>query len=80
MSGIILSIIIGCAAGFLGSKIFKGASSGLPWNLIIGIVGGFIGGFLFGLIGIGDGSLIWELISATIGAVILLWIASKLHK
>jgi|JI61114DRNA_FD_contig_31_5542993_length_591_multi_3_in_0_out_0_2 uncharacterized membrane protein YeaQ/YmgE (transglycosylase-associated protein family) len=30
---VLLSIIIGCALGFLGSKIFKDANSGLLWNL-----------------------------------------------
>lgn len=78
--GLIWSLVIGACAGFLGSKIFKGASSGLLWNLIIGIVGGFLGGFLFGLVGIGGSSLIWQLISATVGSIVLLWIVSKLRK
>ncbi len=73
-------LLIGACAGFLGSKIFKGASSGLLWNLILGIVGASLGGFLFGLIGLGGSGLIWQLISATVGSIILLWIVSKIRK
>ena len=56
--GLIWSLVIGACAGFLGSKIFKGASSGLLWNLIIGILGGFLGGFVFGLVGLGGGTAV----------------------
>ena len=46
--GLLLSVLIGALAGFLGSKIFSGAGNGLLLNLFIGIVGGFLGGWLFG--------------------------------
>ena len=73
-------ILIGLAAGYLGSIIFKGSGNGLVMNLIIGIVGGFLGGWLFGLLGIGGGSIIWSLITATAGAILLLWIVSLIKK
>lgn len=78
--GIILSIIIGCVAGYAGSKLFSGSSNGLLMNLIIGIIGGCVGNFVFGLLGIGVDSIVWSLISATIGAVILLWLISLIKK
>lgn len=78
--GLLLSLAIGALAGFLGSKIFSGAGKGLLINLLIGIVGGFLGGWLFGLIGIGGGGLLWQLISATVGAIALLWIISLIKK
>lgn len=80
MLGLLLSLAIGALAGFLGSKLFDGAGKGLLMNLLIGIAGGFLGGFLFGLIGVGGSSIIWQLISATVGAIVLLWIISKLKK
>lgn len=78
--GLLLSLAIGALAGFLGSKIFSGAGKGLLLNLLIGIVGGFLGGWLFGLLGIGGGNVIWQLISATVGAIVLLWIISLIKK
>ncbi|MBR5432893.1 MAG: GlsB/YeaQ/YmgE family stress response membrane protein [Bacteroidales bacterium] len=78
--GLLLSLAIGALAGFLGSKIFSGAGKGLLLNLLIGIGGGFLGGGLFGLIGIGGGSILWQLISATVGAIVLLWIISLIKK
>ena len=77
--GLLLSIVIGCLAGFLGSLIFGGKKKSLLLYLIIGIVGGFIGGFLFDWLGIGGGSLLWQLISATAGAIVLLFIISLIR-
>ena len=37
-------LLIGLAAGWIASLIFKGSGSGLLVNLIVGIVGGFMGG------------------------------------
>ena len=48
-------------------------------NIVIGIVGGAIGGWLFSLLGTDPGSgLIGSIVTATIGAVLLLWVAGKL--
>jgi len=80
MAGLLLSLLIGALAGFLGSKIFSGAGKGLLLNLIIGIVGGFLGGWAFSLLGIGGGGVFWQLISATVGAILLLWIISLIKK
>jgi uncharacterized membrane protein YeaQ/YmgE (transglycosylase-associated protein family) len=62
-----------------GSKGKKKGFVGLLIYLIIGIIGGFIGGFLFDWLGIGGGSLLWQLLSATAGAIILLWIISLIR-
>ncbi len=75
MRGLLLSLLIGALAGFLGSKIFSGAGKGLLLNLLIGIVGGFLGGLV-----LGGGGLLWQLISATAGSVLLLWIISLIKK
>lgn len=77
--GLLLSVLIGLLAGYLGSMIFKGKGKGFLLNLIVGVVGGFIGGALFGWLGIGGGGLIWQLVSATVGAIILLWVVSLIR-
>jgi uncharacterized membrane protein YeaQ/YmgE (transglycosylase-associated protein family) len=78
--GLILSIVIGILAGYIGSLIVKGTGLGLVWNLIVGLIGGVIGGAVFEFIGLSGYGLLWQLITATAGAVILLWIASMLRK
>lgn len=81
--GLIWSILIGALAGFLAGKLMKGGGFGFLWNLIIGIVGGLIGGWVFGLLGISTGNmnpLIGELITAVVGAVILIFVVSLFKK
>jgi len=72
--GAILSwIIIGLIAGALAKLIMPGDDpGGIIVTILIGIAGAFVGGFLAGLIGLGGGGLIWTIIVATIGAIILL--------
>ncbi|HET7480724.1 MAG TPA: GlsB/YeaQ/YmgE family stress response membrane protein [Rubrobacteraceae bacterium] len=66
-------IIIGLIAGALGKLIMPGDDpGGIIVTIILGIAGAFIGGFLASLIGIGGGGVIWTIIIATIGAIILL--------
>ncbi|MBC7687226.1 MAG: GlsB/YeaQ/YmgE family stress response membrane protein [Aquabacterium sp.] len=70
---IIIILILGAIAGWLGGVIFKGSGVGLIGNIIIGIVGGFIGHWVFGKLGIhmGTGYLSY-ILTAGIGAAILL--------
>ncbi len=65
------TILIGAAAGFITGQIMRGAGYGVFGNVIIGVLGGIIGDFLFGLVGFGRAGLAGELISATVGAVLL---------
>ena len=74
--GLILSLLIGLAAGYIAGILMKGRGHGLILNLIIGLVGGLLGGFVFGLLGVAGGGILWQLISAKIGAAILLWFVS----
>lgn len=67
-------LIIGLVAGWLAQYIMKGSGSGIIVNLVIGIIGAYIGGFLFGYLGWSMHGLIGSLFSATVGAVVLLFI------
>jgi hypothetical protein len=73
------SIIIGIVAGYIASKIQKGESSGCLINLFLGVLGGVIGNFLFSLAGFSINSIVGELISSIVGAVLILWIFSRLR-
>ena len=50
----------------------KGGGYGLVGDIIVGIIGAFIGGFVLSLLGIGANGLIATLITAFIGACILI--------
>jgi uncharacterized membrane protein YeaQ/YmgE (transglycosylase-associated protein family) len=71
---IIGSIVVGAIAGTLGKWIMPGKDpSGYLITIGLGIAGAVVAGFLGGMIGIADGdSWIGSIVSATIGAIILL--------
>jgi uncharacterized membrane protein YeaQ/YmgE (transglycosylase-associated protein family) len=70
---ILVILLVGLVAGWLGSQIVRGTGYGLVADLCIGIVGALIGDWLLPRLGIHLGSgIIAAIISATIGAVILL--------
>ena len=73
LGAIIFWIIVGGIAGALAKLIMPGDDpGGFIITILLGIAGAIIGGFLAGLIGIGGGGIIWSIIIATIGAIILL--------
>lgn len=70
--GLIMTIIIGGLAGWIAEKVMK-FDTGLLMNIILGIVGAVVGNFLLGLLGIGLGGLIGQLIVAVVGACIVIY-------
>jgi len=73
-------LIIGIAAGWLAGQLMKGGGYGLIGDLVLGVIGAFIGGWLFGVLGISAGGLIGRLITATIGAAVLLFLIRLIKK
>ena len=65
-------ILIGIAAGWLAGQIMKSGSSNLITDLIVGVIGAILGGFLFGLLGLSANGLIGSLVTATVGAILLI--------
>jgi uncharacterized membrane protein YeaQ/YmgE (transglycosylase-associated protein family) len=81
MEGILIVLLIGAIAGWLAGMILKGSSQGLLLNIVIGIIGGFIGSLVFGLLGLfPEGNIIGAIVTATVGAIILLWVIGLLRK
>jgi uncharacterized membrane protein YeaQ/YmgE (transglycosylase-associated protein family) len=77
---LLVFLIIGVVAGFLAGKIMKGGGFGLLGDLVVGVIGAFIGGWAFGLLGFFPAGIVGTLITATIGAVILLWLIRLVKK
>ena len=65
-------LLIGVAAGWLASQIMKGGGSGLVTDLIMGVIGSILGGFLFSLLGLSADGAIGSLVTATVGAIVLI--------
>lgn len=77
--GLIAFLIVGGVAGWLAST-FMNKNYGLLMNLLVGIAGAYIGGFIGRAIGLSAAGLIGEIVIATAGAVILLWVLGKLKR
>jgi uncharacterized membrane protein YeaQ/YmgE (transglycosylase-associated protein family) len=77
-------LLIGAVAGWLAGLLMRGGGFGLLGNIlvgIVGIVGAVMGGFLFGLAGISlGGGMMGSLITAVIGAAVLLLIVGLIKK
>lgn len=65
-------ILIGICAGWLAGQLTKGGGFGLVGDLVVGVIGALLGGWLFGQLGIAAGGLLGALITATVGAIILI--------
>jgi len=74
-NGLLVSILFGIIAGFLAGKIMKGSGYGILMDLVLGLVGGLVGGFIASSLGLGGGGLLWAIVIATFGAVVLVWLA-----
>lgn len=76
-------ICLGLLAGILAKWIMPGKDGGgIVITMLLGIAGAFVGGWLGSLLGVGTtgGLSIGSIITATLGAVLLLFIYRKLKK
>jgi uncharacterized membrane protein YeaQ/YmgE (transglycosylase-associated protein family) len=77
VTALIILLVIGAIAGWLAGMIMKGGGFGLIGNIVVGVVGAFIGTFVLGWLGIGGmfgNPFVSAIVTALIGAIILLFI------
>ena len=73
---LLVILFVGLVAGWLAGQIVRGTGFGIIGDLIIGILGAFVGSWLFPQLGIHLGSgIISAIVNATVGAVLLLFVA-----
>ena len=65
-------LVLGVIAGFLASMIVNKGGEGLIGDLVLGIIGSVVGGEVASLLGLGNGGLIWSILVATGGAILVL--------
>ena len=79
--GIIWTLLIGIAAGWLAGQFMKGGGYGLVGDLVLGILGSVLGSWIFGAIGLmSGGGIIGSLVVSTAGAMALLWLVRLIKK
>lgn len=80
---LIVWLVVGAIAGFVARKVMGGTSPfGLIGDVILGLAGGVVGGYLMALVGLGNttGGLIATVVTAIIGASVLIWSTRFLKK
>jgi uncharacterized membrane protein YeaQ/YmgE (transglycosylase-associated protein family) len=81
VEALLILLLIGAAAGFLAGIIVKGYGFGAVGNIVVGIVGAVFGGWLMPRLGLfAGGDVIGQIISATLGAVVLLVLISFVRR
>ena len=76
---ILIILLIGAAAGWLGSIIYRGRGFGLIGDIIIGILGSFVGYWLLGKLNVSLGfGLIGTILTGAIGAIVILFVVNIL--
>ena len=77
---IVYVLLIGLIAGWLAGMVMKGRGFGILGNIVVGVIGAFLGRFLINLLGFTSSGLLGALITAFIGAIVLLAIVGALKK
>jgi len=79
---IVAWIVVGLIAGWLAGMVMKGGGYGIVGDIIVGIVGALLGGFLaawlFGVEAAVSGINIVSIVTAFLGAIVLIGIVRAL--
>ena len=71
-------LVIGIIAGYIAEKV-TASDHGLLTNLLVGIAGSFVGGTLANLLNVEFYGWVGNLIVASVGAVLVLWVWRRLR-
>jgi uncharacterized membrane protein YeaQ/YmgE (transglycosylase-associated protein family) len=78
---LLVILIIGAVAGWLGSTIYKGSGLGLIGNIIVGIVGSYVGYWLLGKLGVSlGGGWIGAILTGAVGAIVILFLLNLIFR
>ena len=79
---LIVILVVGLIAGWLAGKIVQGTGLGIIAVIIVGVIGAFIGRWLFTYFHIPIGANHWidAILTATVGAVVLLVVIKLIRR
>jgi uncharacterized membrane protein YeaQ/YmgE (transglycosylase-associated protein family) len=80
LDNILALLIVGAIAGWLASLVMKNKGLSLGGYLVLGILGAIVGGFVLGLLQLHASGLIGSIISATVGAMIVIWLVQAIWR
>jgi uncharacterized membrane protein YeaQ/YmgE (transglycosylase-associated protein family) len=74
LSSLLIFLLVGLIAGLLAALIVKIPRPRIVAALLLGCIGSLLGNFLAGLVGIGAYGILGQILIATAGAVLLVWL------
>lgn len=78
---LVVWIVVGGLAGILADAVVSTVNVSLLEAIVVGIIGAFIGGWLFGALGVfPGGGILGSILTAFVGAVILLFLLGALRR
>lgn len=78
---LVIFLAIGAVAGWLAGLLMRKGGFGLIGNMVVGILGAVVGGFLLDLLGLRiDSDIMGAIITATAGAIVLLFVVGAVKK
>lgn len=80
LENLIWFLLIGLIAGWLAGRVMRGGGFGLVGDMIVGVIGALLGGWLFGKLGIAAGGLIGAIITAFVGACLLIFLLRLIRR
>ena len=80
LSGWMAMLIVGAIAGWIAGNLMKGGGFGLVGNIAVGIIGSFVGNAVFRALNMHAGGFLGSLITAVVGAVLLLGVVAVFKK
>ena len=80
-NSLLIMLVIGAVAGWLAGILMRGFGFGLIGNIVVGILGAVVGSWLFTTLRVSIcGGWIDSIFTATVGAVVLLFVVGVLKK
>ncbi len=73
-------LLIGLAAGWLAGLLTRGKGFGAAGNLLVGALGAVLGGYLLDFVGLKPVSRVGSLVTATVGAIVLLALVNFIRR
>jgi uncharacterized membrane protein YeaQ/YmgE (transglycosylase-associated protein family) len=74
---IVMFLVIGLVAGAIAS-FYMGQQQDLWMNLLFGVIGALVGGFLAHLLGLTAFNVVGEIVVATLGAIVCIYVWQRL--